>query len=85
MQYIYEVVSPLLEVPMAEIPVERKPRRSLVPLLLILLVIVIVGAAWYWWSDKNATAGTTTSSITPIVQTASISFLTDYSSHFRRV
>ena len=70
---------------MAEIPVERKPRSSLVPLLLILLVIVIVGAAWYWWTDKNDSAGMTTSSITPIVQTASISVSTNYSSHFRRV
>ena len=70
---------------MAEIPVERKPRRSVSPLLLILLVIVIVGDAWYWWTDKNSTVGTTTSSITPIVQTASVSVSTGYSSRFRRV
>ena len=70
---------------MAEIPIERKPRRSVSPLLLILLLIVIVGAAWYWWTNKNATAGTTTSSITPIVQIASISVPTSHSSHLRRV
>ena len=70
---------------MAEIPIERKPRSSVSPLLLILLLIVIVGAAWYWWTNKNATAAATTSSITPIVRTASITFPTSYSSHFRRV
>lgn len=70
---------------MAEIPIERKPRRSLVPLLLILLVIVLVGAGWYWWTNKNATAGTTTSSTTPALQSASIPALLSINSHFRRV
>ncbi len=70
---------------MAEIPIERKPRRSLVPLLLILLVIVLLGACWYWWTNKNATAGTTTSSTTPALQSASISAPLSYSSHFKRI
>ena len=69
---------------MAEIPIERKPRRSVSPLLLILLVIVIVGAAWYWWTNKNATPATT-GSITPAVQLAGISVPTSYSSHLRRI
>ena len=69
---------------MAEIPVERKSRRSVSPLLLILLVIVIIGAAWYWWTNKNATPGTT-GSITPISRIANISVPTSYGSHFRRV
>jgi multidrug resistance efflux pump len=69
---------------MAEIPVERKPRRSVTPLLLILLIIVIVGAAWYWWTNKNATPGTT-GSVTPTAQIASISVPTGYSSHLGRV
>lgn len=33
---------------MADIPIERKPRR-VSPLLLILLVIVLIAAGWYWW------------------------------------
>lgn len=33
---------------MADIPIERKPRR-VNPLLLILLVIVLLFAGWYWW------------------------------------
>ena len=70
---------------MAEIPIERKPRRSVSPLLLILLLIVIVGGAWYWWTNKNATAGTTTSSRTPAVQSANASIPASFSTHFRRV
>jgi hypothetical protein len=77
--------SVLLEVvPMAEIPIERKPRRAVSPLLLILLVIVVVCAAWYWWTNKNA-ATTTTGSVTPVVRLASISVPTSFSSHLRRV
>ncbi len=70
---------------MAEIPIERKPRRSMTPLLLILLVIVAVAAGWYWWTNKNAAAGTTTSSMTPAIQTASVSIASSYSLFFRRV
>ena len=70
---------------MAEIPIERKPRRSLAPLLLILLLIVLAGAAWYWWTNKNATTNTTTGSITPIVRFAHVSVPTSVSSYLRRV
>lgn len=70
---------------MAEIPIERKPRRSVSPVLLILLVIVVLGAAWYWWTNKNSTAGTTTSSNTPLVRLASVSVPTVHSLNFRRV
>lgn len=70
---------------MAEIPVERKPRRSMTPLLLILLLIVIVGAGWYWWTNKNATAGTTTSSIAPRTHVASISAPMGHNLNFRRI
>jgi lipopolysaccharide export system protein LptC len=70
---------------MAEIPIERKPRRQVAPLLLILLVIVLLGAGWYWWShNKNRTA-TMTTSAAPLVQTASTSVPTEHSFLFRRV
>jgi formate hydrogenlyase subunit 3/multisubunit Na+/H+ antiporter MnhD subunit len=69
---------------MAEIPIERKPRSSMSPLLIILFVVVIIGLAWYWWTNKNATP-TTTGSITPAVQVASVLVPATYSSHFRRI
>lgn len=69
---------------MAEIPIERKPRRAVSPLLIILLVIVIIGAAWYWWTNKNATPGTT-GSITSISKMARISVPMSFGSHLRRV
>ena len=69
---------------MAEIPIERKPRRSVSPLLLILLVIVVACAAWYWWTNMRTTP-TTTGSITPAAQLASISAPTSHSSHLRRI
>ena len=68
---------------MAEIPIERKPRRSVSPLLLILLIIVIVGAVWYWWTNKNASPATT-GSVTPIARIASVSVPASFSSHLRR-
>ena len=70
---------------MAEIRVERKPRRSVSPLLLILLLIVLIGAGWYWWTNMNSTAGTTTSGITPQVQSASNSVPTGHTLNYRRV
>jgi multidrug resistance efflux pump len=70
---------------MAEIPIERKPRRSMTPLLLILLLIVLIGAGWYWWTNKNAAAGTTTSSITPSASVAIVSVPTIHSLNYRRV
>jgi hypothetical protein len=58
---------------MAEIPIERKPRRSVSPVLLILLLIVIIAAGWYWYTNYyHGSASTTTSSITPLVRLASI-------------
>jgi len=71
---------------MAEIPVERKPRRSVSPLLLVLLVILFVVAGWYWWTTYgggNQAAGTTTSSITPQTHIASISVPTGHSLNWR--
>lgn len=68
---------------MAEIPIERKPRRSVSPLLLILLIIVIVGAAWYWWTNKNATPATT-GSITTSVQLASTPVSASHGLYLRR-
>ena len=68
---------------MAEIPIERKPRRSALPLLLILLVIAIVCYAWYWWTNKNASPATT-GSVTPIARIASVSVPASFSSHLRR-
>jgi predicted negative regulator of RcsB-dependent stress response len=70
---------------MAEIPIERKPRRSMTPLLLILLLIVLIGAGWYWWTNKNAAAGTTTSSVAPLSHVASTSVTPIHSLNFRRV
>jgi TRAP-type C4-dicarboxylate transport system permease small subunit len=69
---------------MAEIPIERKPRRPVTPLLLVLIVILLIVAGWYWWTNKNKTAGTTTTSITPAVQLASISHPTVNGLNFRR-
>jgi putative membrane protein len=43
---------------MAEIPIQRKPRRNVWPLLILLLLIVAV--AWYLWS-RNASATRTAS------------------------
>lgn len=70
---------------MAEIPIERKARRSVSPLLLILLLIVLIGAGWYWWTNKNAAAGTTTSSINSFTQVATLSVPTRLSSHLRSI
>lgn len=71
---------------MAEIPIERKPRRSVSPVLLILLLIVIVGAGWYWYTNYyHGPASTTTSSNTPLVRLASIPVHTAHSLNFRRV
>ncbi|MEO5903030.1 MAG: hypothetical protein ABIQ55_03370 [Gemmatimonadaceae bacterium] len=70
---------------MAEIPIERKPRRSMTPLLMILLLIVIAAAGWYWWTDKNATAGTTTSGIAPLTHVTSVSIPNSDNLNFRRV
>ncbi len=56
---------------MAEIPVQRKQRRSIWPLLLLL--IIALAAAWYFWSRQQGSVGapradstsTTTTSMLP--------------------
>jgi hypothetical protein len=69
---------------MAEIPIERKPRRSVSPVFLILLLIVIIAAGWYWYTNYyHGSASTTTSSTTPLVRLASIP--TVHSLNFWRV
>jgi hypothetical protein len=46
---------------MAEIPIQRKSRRSAGPL--ILLVLIVLGAAWYFWARSvNATSTTSADS-----------------------
>jgi phosphate/sulfate permease len=71
---------------MAEIPIERKPRRSVSPVLLILLLIVIIAAGWYWYTNYYHTpASTTTSSITSLVRLASVSVPTVHGTNFWRV
>lgn len=71
---------------MAEIPIERKPRRSVSPILLILLLIVVIGAGWYWYTNYyHGPASTTTSSNTPLVRLASVSVPTAHILNVRRV
>jgi hypothetical protein len=71
---------------MAEIPIERKPRRSVSPVLLILLLIVVIAAGWYWYTSYyHGPASTTTSSNTPLVRLASVSVPSVHSLNFRRV
>ena len=41
---------------MAEIPVQRRQRRSIWPLLVLLLLALAV--AWYFWSRQQGAAGT---------------------------
>ena len=45
---------------MAEIPLERKPRRSVLPLVLLLLIVA--AAAWYFWSRSTVTTTSPTDS-----------------------
>ena len=72
---------------MAEIPIERKSRRSAIPLLLVLLVILFIVGGWYWWTTYGGgkQAGTTISSIAPLALVANISVPTGHSLNFRRV
>lgn len=69
-----EVVSPSWRFfHMAEIPIERKPRRSFGPLLLILILILVALAGWYWWMNNgNKTPATTTTSRTTPIQLAGV-------------
>jgi hypothetical protein len=68
---------------MAEIPIERKPRRSFGPLLLILILILVALAGWYWWTNK--TPATTTTSRTAPIQLAGVFVPIHHVSNFRGV
>ena len=73
---------------MAEIPIERKPRRSVSPLLMVLLVILFIVAGWYWWTTYgggNPAAGTTTSSLKARTHIAMVSAPARHIANFRRV
>lgn len=73
---------------MAEIPIERKPRRSVSPLLLILILILLAVAGWYWWTtygNGNQAGSTTSSTKTRLVRLASFPVPTGYNLNFRRV
>lgn len=71
---------------MAEIPIERKPRRSVGPLLLVLIVILLAVAGWYWWTNygnRNG-AATTTSSLSPQTLLGETFFSSDRHLYLRR-
>ena len=72
---------------MAEIPIERKPRRSAGPLMIILILLALVAAGWYWWTNygNDDTTNPTTTSVTPLIQSASVSVPSVLSQTFRRV
>jgi len=44
----------------AEIPIQRKPRSRLAPLLLVLLIIIVIAVGWYLWSNSQNTSTSTT-------------------------
>ena len=71
---------------MAEIPIERKPRRSTGPLLFILILILIAVACWYWWTNygNRKTANPATTTVTRVIQLASTSVTPAYISSTRR-
>jgi TRAP-type C4-dicarboxylate transport system permease small subunit len=72
---------------MAEIPIERKPRRSVGPLLIILIVILLAVAGWYWWMNygsRKETAPSTTST-TSLIHLASGAAPVSHFSNLRRV
>ena len=46
---------------MAEIPIQRKARRSVWPLLLLLLLVL--AAAWYFWSRSAGATNTAPDSV----------------------
>ena len=56
---------------MTEIPIQRKPRRTLWPLL-ILLVVVLAGSWFFWSSRVNAAATASTDSTTTNVSNGSV-------------
>ena len=71
---------------MAEIPIERKPRRSTGPLLIVLILLLLLAAGWYWWTNYRSddTPNPTTTSTTPLIQSASLSAPSVFSPSFRR-
>jgi hypothetical protein len=72
---------------MAEIPIERKPRRSISPLLLVLMLIAIVAGGWYLWTvyGDSGQTGPATSSVSPSIRSATMSVFTSNVSTIRRV
>jgi predicted negative regulator of RcsB-dependent stress response len=54
----------------AEIPIERKPRGRLGPLLVVLLIVIVLAAAWYWWSNSQKTSATTANAGTAVLVAA---------------
>lgn len=40
---------------MAEIPIERKPRRR-TGLWVLLLILLVAAGVWYWWSSQPVVA-----------------------------
>src|SRR3954471_16971619 len=46
------------EEPVAEIPIERKPRSHVGLILLIVLLIIVAACAYWWWTNQNGTAAT---------------------------
>jgi hypothetical protein len=42
-----------VERPVAEIPIERKPRSRAGALVVLLVLILIAVGAWYWWSTQS--------------------------------
>jgi hypothetical protein len=71
---------------MAEIPIERKPRRSTGPLLIVLILILLLAAGWYWWTNYRTddTPAPATTNTTQSVHPASMAEFSVFSPSFRR-
>lgn len=69
---------------MAEIPIQRKERSRLWPLLLLVLIVAAILIGWYVWSHHGG--GTQTSALTDstAVQTSNGAMVTDSASHAGR-
>ncbi len=48
---------------MAEIPIQRKPKRHVLPL--ILLLVIVIAAAWYFWANSTTTTTAPAAAPTP--------------------
>ena len=68
---------------MAEIPIQRKERSRLWPLLLLLLVVAAIVVGWYFWTHGS---GTRTASVTDStgVQTSNGAVVADTASRAGR-